>query len=295
MKRGRPVQPAQSRPDAEQPRAGRRAWSSATRVAGTVRLFAIILTIALLTAGGRAAADEAQRPPADAASSASLDHAANQLADEVFASDDFWWKRTKQVEAPSFWGNLFGAIYDYVLKPLLKALSELFQKILEWILGLLGMTGEGDWSSGIPWLRVLIAILAGIAVWRVIVMLRRPRTVVPQTAEEPVIDRLARADQLLQQAQTAFDEGHLRDAVRLAFLALISHLQDRGRLSYDPSRSNREYQRDLRPWPEIAAGFRTCAEPFERCWYGGRCPESTEVGTMISLCRKQLSLGAGEG
>jgi hypothetical protein len=217
------------------------------------------------------------------------------VADDVFAADDFWWKRTEEVEAPSLLGGVFAAIYEYVLRPILQALGKLLDAILEWLWSLFGEGPAGDWSSGIPWLWIVVALLAAIVLWRIVVMFRQPREVTAELPPDTPVDELPQAGQLLDEAQAALARGVRRDAIRLAFLALIAHLQDRGRLSWDPSRSNREYQRDLRPWPDVSAGFRACADPYERCWYGGRLPESSDVDSVISYCRQQLQATAGDG
>lgn len=229
-----------------------------------------------------------------AAPSSALDERANRLADEVFASDDFWWKRTERVESPSFLGRVFGALWNDVLKPAFDALLDLLGAILEWLLELGGLAPSGDWSSGIPLLWALIAGLGAIVVWRIVVMLRRQPSA-PATPKQAALDELPQAERLLEQAQAAIAAGDHRAGLRLAFLALIAHLQQQGKLVYDSTRSNREYHRDLRPWPDLSAGFRTCAEPFERCWYGGHQPSPTEVNLVLSHCRRQLQITAEEG
>jgi hypothetical protein len=102
---------------------------------------------------------------------------------------------------------------------------------------------------------------------------------------------MATALELLADAERAHERGDQREAIRLAFLAVIAHFQDQGKLSGDRSRSNREYLRELGPWPDLSAVFRRCAEPFERCWYGGRPLDGLEVDAVIIECRRLAAAG----
>lgn len=258
---------------------------------GSLKLGVALILIVL----GRSATVVADGEPIATHESPSIDETANQLADEVFAAEEFWWKRTERVESPSFLGRIFSALYQSLIRPILRALGDLIKTIFEWLMSLSGFGAGGDWSSGIPLLWVVVLLLGGIVVWRVVVILRSQRAAPPLKHQDPAVHELPHAEQLLEQAQDALSRGDRRNAIRLAFLALIAHLQDIGKLSYDPSRSNREYQRDLRPWPDLSSGFRACAEPFERCWYGGANPESAEVDDLISRCRSQLLVTTGDG
>ena len=141
---------------------------------------------------------------------------------------------------------------------------------------------------------VVVAVLGAIVIWRVIEMIRRQRKSAIVN-DKQVVEELPQAEQLLQQAQDALATGDRRIAIRFAFLALIAHLQGHGKLAYDPTRSNREYQRDLRRWPDVLDGFRQCVVPFERCWYGGQEPALAEVNSVISFCRQQLHAKVSEG
>lgn len=220
------------------------------------------------------------------------DDAANQLAREVFASDEYWWKRTADVKSTSMIGRLFTFIYEYVIGPALQAISD----FLEWIFNHLfdGLRlPHGDWSNGIPFLWVVIALLILFISWRMFASLRNRSIGHTKQVVPAATNFLPQADQLLEQARIALAQGDHRSAIRLVFLSLLAWLQDQGQLKYDPSRSNREYQRDLRGRPESASIFRAAADPFERCWYGGRDLSAAQVQNVIALCGKQFQ-GAKE-
>jgi hypothetical protein len=189
--------------------------------------------------------------------------------------------------------RFFDALYASVIEPVLTALGDLLEWILDSLSWLFGGGAGGDWSSGIPFLWVVVAGLGAVVVWRIIAMLRRPSELVTATAEVAA-ESLPAAESLFKQAQESLSASDHRAAIRFAFLALIAHLQDLGKLRYDSSRSNREYLSDLQPWPDLSAVFRSCADPFERCWYGGRQPNASEVDSVFALCRRQLQTGVSE-
>ena len=117
----------------------------------------------------------------------------------------------------------------------------------------------------------------------------RPSAVSRRESNGPApIEVLPRADLLLEQARSAMSVADHRLAIRLAFLSLLAWFQDRGQLKYDPARSNREYQRDLRKWPDSVISFRAAAGPFEQCWYGGRELNADQVNDVILLCQRQF-------
>ena len=95
---------------------------------------------------------------------------------------------------------------------------------------------------------------------------------------------LAEASDLFEQAGQAFRDGSHAEAIRLALLALIARLEKQGLLRYDTTRTNREYQRELRPWSELAACFGQLARIYERVWYGRVPAGRAEAEQAIRLC-----------
>ena len=74
------------------------------------------------------------------------------------------------------------------------------------------------------------------------------------------------------------------DAIRLALLALIARLEKHGLLRYDTTRTNREYQRELRQRADLAACFGQLARIYERVWYGRASAGRAEAEQAIGLC-----------
>ena len=99
-------------------------------------------------------------------------------------------------------------------------------------------------------------------------MAPRGRTGSPAPGTEVLSQTLAEPADLYEQAVQAFRDGSHAEAIRLALLSLIARLEKQGRLRYDTTRTNREYQMELRPSSEIAACFGQLARIYERVWYG---------------------------
>jgi len=68
------------------------------------------------------------------------------------------------------------------------------------------------------------------------------------------------------------EKGELRLAARALYLATLAQLAERGMLTIEASKSNREYERELNrrahEHKELLSIFSSCLNFFERIWYG---------------------------
>jgi hypothetical protein len=219
------------------------------------------------------------------------DDRAHQVAEEVFRANEYWWKRTAEVKTNFPFRSFLEFLYERILAPVLNAILDVLKWILSWF-----SFSSGESAGGLPWVEVIAAALAIlVAWWGYAIFRRRGRrvSVISLQTHADRLDVLPRFDQLLAEARSTLMQGDHRQAIRFTFLSMLAWLQDQGKLRYDPARSNREYQRDLLRWPESVAGFRLAAEPFERCWYGGRDLSSEQVLSVISFCQTQYQLAKG--
>lgn len=69
-------------------------------------------------------------------------------------------------------------------------------------------------------------------------------------------------------AQQFVNQGDYRSAVRQLYLATLLLLDQRGKLKYDPTLTNREYLRQTTNDPRAAAALAPIVEAFDRTWYG---------------------------
>ncbi len=251
-------------------------------------LAASVLMGSLATAASSDPAAIAADTAAEAAELNVADSRANQTAREVFAGEAYWWKRTTDVESLPVQG-WFAYLYELLVQPVFKWIANVLKWLFGWLPRGLGL-GTGNWSKGLPFLWTIVAALVLFAAWRLTVAFRRRPNVRPAVAGQASVDVLPQADQLLEQSRMALAQGEHRLAIRLALLSLLAWLHDRGKLNYNLTRSNREYQQDLRRWPESALVFGAVAAPFERCWYGGRDLDASQVQEAISLCRNHFQM-----
>ena len=89
------------------------------------------------------------------------------------------------------------------------------------------------------------------------------REVLGETIEEHVV-----AKDILDRADGAAREGDYRAGIRLAYIALLLNLAERGRLRLDRAKTNRDYLESLRDTGEIFPVFSRLTGVFEQVWYG---------------------------
>ncbi len=82
----------------------------------------------------------------------------------------------------------------------------------------------------------------------------------------------------LSNAQRFAAAGDYRLAVRMLYLATLLILDERGRLRYDKSLTNREYLRAVKDEPAVANALRPIIETFDKTWYGFEDVTSEQFG-----------------
>ncbi|NOX56076.1 MAG: DUF4129 domain-containing protein [Planctomycetes bacterium] len=223
---------------------------------------------------------------------------------EAYAGPEFWWKRTTKVSDPDLpWmvrairavGRWLAAALDAALD----ALRWILEHLVGWLWTAESTDNPASLTEWATW-GLVIGVATLAAVWfvrKAAPLLRRwlaDGAHSAQTTAARVAESLPMPDRLLAQAREQMARGLFREAVRYAFLALLAEFQDRGWLRYDPSRTNREYFRELRLRPAAADQFRILAAEFERAWYGGRTVERDRAGKVLASCERLLSEGAWE-
>jgi hypothetical protein len=76
------------------------------------------------------------------------------------------------------------------------------------------------------------------------------------------------ADTALQRAQDLSRDGDYRSAVRYLYLSALLLLEERGLLTYDRTKTNREYLHSVSEHPELETPLRHVVDVFDRVWYG---------------------------
>jgi hypothetical protein len=205
------------------------------------------------------------------------------VARDVFQDPAFWWKRIEPRPASSSW-----------FESLLMAALRLVGRVVEWIADLIArmlrslfgiFSGASSGDATVVWL--IIAALLAWSLWKLypaLVRWLRGSAPAPPGQEAVAWQSLAEAADLYEQAGEALRQGKYAEAIRLALLALIARLEKQGLLRYDTTRTNREYQSELCPLPDLAACFGQLARIYERVWYGRLSAGRADAELAISLC-----------
>jgi hypothetical protein len=214
-----------------------------------------------------------------------------RAARDVLLAQDFWWKRIEPRPVSTSWfQSILAAVLEF-LGEVLKSVWDVIVRIFRFLFGMFGGVSSGGTLA--IWM-IVVALLAW-SIWKLYPVIARWLRVGRSKPDAPGVaawQPLAEASDLFDQSGRAFREGQYAEAIRLALLALIARLEKQGRLRYDTTRTNREYQRELRQTPELAACFGQLARIYERVWYGRMSAGRAEAEQAIRLCGSALD---GEG
>ncbi len=210
-----------------------------------------------------------------------------RAARDVFQDQDFWWKRIEpKTISPSWFEHYLATVLD-----LLGRVFNAIRDILAKLRSLFGLaTGAVTGGTVVVWL-IVVAFIAG-SVWKLYPLIAGWLTgsgPAPSARHVVASQTLAEASLLLEQAILALGNGMYADAIRLALLALIARLEKLGLLRYDTTRTNREYQIELRHTSELAGRFGQLARIYDRAWYGRMAPDRAAAELAINLCRSVIN------
>lgn len=230
-------------------------------------------------------AAEAGPAPTPAVVSGELDRSITT----VIQQGKYTWRspREKVVEKKEgVLSGFFKNLVDMLKKPF-DTIKDLLEKISDWLSrrDRSSATAENNPGWTTPQIGLLFAILAVFACVLAIVAMRivrsrRRSTEVHSTAVATVPDlenENTAADELPEDDWTklgrrCLDQGELRLALRAFYLASLAHLASRSLITIARSKSNRDYERELRrrghALPELPTLFSENVSIFDRTWYG---------------------------
>ncbi len=141
---------------------------------------------------------------------------------------------------------------------------------------------------------VVIAGVVALVVWLVIASYRAPKNrrldkrPANNAVSEEGIEREWGVEVLSERLQQALQRGDYNQAVRLHFLLTVHCLSAAGLLQWAQEKTNRQYVRELRGWPQ-AELFAKAARLFERARYSQqpiqRLQYETEIAPLLEhLC-----------
>ncbi|HZQ06192.1 MAG TPA: DUF4129 domain-containing protein [Anaerolineae bacterium] len=146
-------------------------------------------------------------------------------------------------------------------------LAQLIDAIIDFLNRLVNNTAQGIYDT-----RDLFVLAGVILVVIVLVYFARAlrRNVVSEEILAPLKpDEEARTPaEALSLAQQFANAGDYRSAVRQMYLATLLLLDQRGKLKYDPTLTNREYLREATLDPRTSSALAPIIDTFDRTWYG---------------------------
>jgi hypothetical protein len=206
----------------------------------------------------------------------------NHSIDDVLKHPKFSW-RLPAPRQPQQTKNWFARQFDSIVNT-----------INRWVDGFLNWLRDrfrsnrtpNQGSRGLPALRAWFYLLLGVAVLITAVLLirtfgrkRRATTAAQSVAlavpdlesHSTTADQLP-ADEWMRTARECIARNDLRLAVRAMYLASLAYLGGRSLIAIDRTKSNRDYERELRrrarAKPEILPAFSDTIGVYERSWYG---------------------------
>jgi len=168
---------------------------------------------------------------------------------QILARPEFQWNEGQAVKLPTWLGNLFDAISNFLDRLIFVLANLVYQG------------------------RILLMIGAAILLLLILFYISRnlSRSLVQDAqlaAEGSEAEGILTSKGAIQRAQTLSMQGDYRNAIRYLYLSSLLVLDEQGLLRYDRSRTNREYLRSISSRPELANPLRDVIDVFDRVWYG---------------------------
>jgi hypothetical protein len=211
---------------------------------------------------------------------------AARAARDVLQDQRFWWKRIEpRTVSLSWFESILAVVWD-LFQPMLRFLWRIVELIAKFLAKLSGVF-TGSYSGGASAVWLIVGVLLAWSIWKIGVAIARWSSVGRPTRimqSDAPCQTLAEATDLFAEASEAFRDGMHAEAIRLSLLALIARLEKHGLLRYDTTRTNREYQRELRQRADLAACFGQLARIYDRVWYGRATAGPIEAEQALSLC-----------
>lgn len=98
----------------------------------------------------------------------------------------------------------------------------------------------------------------------------------------------ATASELLSRAKELARQGDFRSAIRLAYIALLCEMEQRGKVRLHRAKTNRDYLDELKPEPAIFPTFSVMTGAFEHVWYGHEPATESEFNDFITLYQETV-------
>ena len=163
-----------------------------------------------------------------------------------------------------------------------------FQALLDWLSSLRGTAPLLYWL-----LLCLCAAALGALLFAVSRKVRRA-FFVGDAARQTAATRAERRQlsrTYEEEARRRADAGEFTEAVRFLFLALVYRFDERGRVLFRQSFTNREYLELFADRPTVAEGLRVFVDALDDHWYGQRPTDEQQYQRCLALFRTLAGQG----
>lgn len=166
---------------------------------------------------------------------------------------------------------------------LVQSLAEVLARFFEWLSAL---EGNHPYLRGLIFiacilLLILVAVHIGWTVTRVFYVGRRGRL-----KERAAEEHRLRSQAFLDQAQERARAQDYTEAIRLLFLSLIYRFDEKGRVSFQRSYTNREYLRLFSDRPVLHDKLSLFVDELDDNWYGLRATSREEFESCLAHYRR---------
>lgn len=256
-------------------------------------------------ANGRVSAEQV-----GTAGAAELDRAIG----EVLERPEFSWpsagvsKLVEKPEVPGFFSSLLDTLKEW-LRKLGNWLGKLIRWLVEHFMGDSSEKGPDRTGNGHRWAVPLTMYLltAAILSWCGVVMYRRLKSrkrvaapsplqeevTVPDLMDDAVTAEALSMDRWLGLADELMERGETRLALRALYFACIVRLSEAGFLTMDRTKSDRDYQLELRrrahSIPSLREAFSENVALFQRSWYGSHEASGEDVDRFMANYRRMAA------
>ncbi len=232
--------------------------------------------------------------------------------ERVLRSREFAWRLQRQrADAAEVEKGLIARAMSSILDTFngwVREIVQLIARFLDWLADR-RRDGPVERNDAISWramARGLLVVLGLAGIIALVYLLRRHWVKKTAAGEQALVveprdamivddheaDRIA-SDRWMEQAKELIARGDLRAAMRAVYMAILSHLARGGLLTLAPTRTNRDYQRELlrrvRSLPDLPEVFSSGVMIFEKVWYGRHEPTREQLEQLGVLFEKVQS------
>ncbi len=231
----------------------------------------------------------------------------NEAIDTTLQSPEYRWRIPKETihtdseQNLDWFFNFIRPVTD-ILGDWLATLGQGLADFFKWLTTLFDFkreTPEGfeiDWSKMAKNSAIILAIIASVlGIWYIYKYYKANKAtatsvendspvVTPDLRSEDISANLLPENEWLAMAQKMVSENNLRLALRALYLAGLAYLDEQQIIRIKPSKSNKEYSREIirfgHSFPKLPKLFEANVHLFERGWYGNYAVGQEELAAF---------------